>query len=118
MAVTTGTVIDLKKDVAAEAALTSFTAADGITFPLDPHCVLLLGNSHATNASTFTIKGAAGFAGNGDLTVSVAAGKTYALYPQDSYYKNLSGTDKGLVKITASGGTPAAACLLLEHALM
>ncbi len=118
MAVTTGTVINLLKDTAVEAAVTSFTAADGITFPLDPHSILLLKNSHATDSCTFTIKGAAGFAGNGDLTVSVAAGKIYALYPQDSYYKNLSGTDKGLVKITASGGTPAAACLLLEHALM
>ena len=114
MALTAGSITDLDLNSSIELVPTAFTAADGITFPYDgpdQQMILVLENSHASTASTFTIEKGDGIQGVADKSVTVAAGKRFAAVFESSMIKHLNDTHKGKIFITAAGGTPAAALL-------
>lgn len=119
MALTSGTNIQLDVNNPVELIVTAFTAADGITFPMDGDCqrmLLVLDNTAGSAASTFTIHGGTSeIMGLPDKTVSVASGKTYVGTMESGGYRQLSGNMSGSIFITASGGTPKAALVALPQ---
>lgn len=118
MALTNGSTIDLELNQAREMAATAFTAADGITFPFDGDCqrmLLVLDNTAGSGTCTFTIPAGNGLMGASEQQVSVAAGKSYGVTLESGGYRQMKGEKKGLLFITASGGTPKAALLKLPQ---
>lgn len=70
----------------------------------DEKTAIIISNSHASNAAAVTVKAGTGLRkAIGDLSVSVAAGKTAIIGPLDSMrFKDMS---TGEVTVTVSGGT-------------
>ena len=86
-------------------AVVSVDGTDGAVFTLDgkdTDAILYIKNKHATDAKSVTIKAGNGIQGVNDISLSLAAGKFTLIRLESGIFKNVSGTNKGKVKITGA----------------
>lgn len=123
MAVTKVTPVDLEKvntfnlDSITWTAAT--TAADGFTIDVsgyaDHKILMLFQNTNAgTTARTATVKKGNGLQGVKDLVSGdIKAGKIGSVVVESGGYLNVSGDDKGLLKVVPSNAELKMACIIL-----
>lgn len=78
----------------------------------DQKMLIIIENSDSTNAETVTIKKGDGVQGVADLALSIPKSETHTIVVESGKYKNLTGTLKGKIKITASADVKIA-CVVL-----
>ena len=74
-------------------------AADGFTAEIDGDVIILISNTSEDTNYDVTMKYGNGMAGIADDLLEIAFGTEYVYKPSTSKMKNLSGTDKGKIKI-------------------
>lgn len=101
--------------MAAMPATAAVDATDGALITCDKadqKMLIVIENSDTVNAETVTIKKGNGVQGVADLAVSVPKSETKVITVESGKYKNISGTLKGKIKITASADVKIA-CIVL-----
>jgi hypothetical protein len=101
---------------AASAAITpaSLTAAnDGVITPTSENMAIILTDTGGAGGTVLVKAGADSLKKlQGDISVTLGASETKAIYVESARCKALSGTDKGKIRLDASANTSAYAVLL------
>jgi len=93
----------LNLNTASKLTATSKSAACTIDANGGDYKTLLIFANAGEASATATIAIGNGIQGVGaDLVVTVGAGETHAIVVDSGYFKNVSGTNKGLIKVTPS----------------
>lgn len=78
----------------------------------DQKMLIIMENSDADNDENVTIKKGNALQGTADLVYKVPKGETHAIVVESGKYKNISGTNKGKIHITATADVKLA-CVVL-----
>lgn len=111
----TNTVLSVFGTAAAMPATAAVDATDGALITCDKadhKMLIIMENADTTNAETVTIKAGNGIQGAKDWTVSVPKSSTMVVTVESGFYKNVSGTNKGKIKITGTADVKIA-CVVL-----
>jgi len=93
-------------------SLTANTAATLDYEGVDENCVLLV---TATADDTLTVSKGNHIQGVADLALSITANKLYAIALPSMEFKNVSGTNKGFVVVTAGKSTTSVALVEIDQ---
>lgn len=100
---------------AAMPATAAIDAVDGALITCDKadqKMLIIMENADAANAENVTIKAGNGIQGTEDLVIALAASQKKVITIESGKYKNVSGTNKGKIKITGTADVKLA-CVVL-----
>lgn len=100
---------------AAMPATAAVDAADGALITCDKadqKMLIIMENADGANAEDVTIKAGNGVQGVNDLVINLAASQKKVVTVESGKYKNISGTNKGKIKITGTADVKIA-CVVL-----